>query len=98
MTQTHRPCYKTNEDLICPECNLVTGVTDKKTGDIICERCGLILSERNVDPSHTRRMPTREGKEDRCRTGPLHLPTTLYFSSTIRKKDILHLSITNEQR
>ena len=53
----------------CPECGGEPVTIDEK-GEIVCCQCGLVISERNLDISHSgKRAFTKQEKETRERTG-----------------------------
>ncbi|MFW9987665.1 MAG: transcription initiation factor IIB family protein [Candidatus Odinarchaeota archaeon] len=54
---------------ICPECggSLIALI---ETGDVVCNQCGLVINEKNVDVSHYgRRAYTNQEKNNRDQTG-----------------------------
>ncbi len=54
---------------LCPECNGKT-ISIVEKGEIVCGQCGLVISERIVDISHSgKRAFTKHEKEKRDRTG-----------------------------
>ena len=54
---------------LCPECNGKTIIIQEK-GEIVCSQCGLVISERSLDTSHSgKRAFTKQEKEQRERTG-----------------------------
>lgn len=58
----------------CPECGNPVTITDTEGGEVVCNRCGLVLKERDLDQKPEWRAYTLEERADRSRTG---LPTTL---------------------
>ncbi|MFX1493684.1 MAG: transcription initiation factor IIB family protein [Promethearchaeota archaeon] len=74
----------------CPECggNIISL---QETGDVVCNQCGLVMQERNVDFSHSgRRAYSNEEKSKRERTGaPItSLVPDIGLTTTIDKKKI----------
>ena len=61
---------KINDNVnICPECG-GTIIPLAYTGDIVCNQCGLVINEKNVDFSHNgRRAYTKQEKINREQTG-----------------------------
>jgi len=54
---------------LCPECEGNT-ISIQEKGEIVCRQCGLVISERIVDVSHSgKRAFTKQEKERRERTG-----------------------------
>ena len=54
---------------LCPECEGNT-ISIQEKGEIVCQQCGLVISERIVDVSHSdKRAFTKQEKERRERTG-----------------------------
>ncbi len=54
---------------LCPECNGKTIIIQEK-GEIVCSQCGLVISERFLDISHSgKRAFTKQEKEQREGTG-----------------------------
>ncbi len=54
---------------LCPECEGNT-ISVQEKGEIVCRQCGLVISERIVDVSHSgKRAFTKQEKERRERTG-----------------------------
>lgn len=53
----------------CPECGGIEILLHER-GEVVCGQCGLVISERNVDISHSgKRAFTKQEKESRERTG-----------------------------
>ena len=59
----------------CPECNNIIIFSDQITGDTICSKCGLVLSEKLIDLGKEWRYFDKE-HISRVRCGP---PTTMYY-------------------
>ena len=58
-----------NSSSLCPECRGKT-IPIQEKGEIVCSQCGLVVSERIVDTSHSgKRAFTKQEKESRERTG-----------------------------
>jgi transcription initiation factor TFIIB len=58
-----------NISSLCPECEGNT-ISVQEKGEIVCRQCGLVISERIVDVSHSdKRAFTKQEKERRERTG-----------------------------
>lgn len=83
--------YNLNKNVnVCPECggNIISL---QETGDIVCNQCGLVLHEKNVDFSHAgRRAYSTEEKNNRERTGaPMsNLVPDIGLTTTIDKTKI----------
>jgi transcription initiation factor TFIIB len=55
---------------ICSTCNKDnTGITDPVRGEIICNNCGTVISEKLEDTSHQERSASTYKEADRARTG-----------------------------
>ncbi|TFG03514.1 MAG: transcription initiation factor IIB [Promethearchaeota archaeon] len=82
---------KMNEDSdICPECSGQL-ISINESGEIVCSQCGLVVSERMVDSSHSgKRAFTAQEKKERDRTGsPISiLLPSMGMTTVINKKDI----------
>jgi len=75
---------------ICPECegNIISL---NQIGEIVCSQCGLVISERSVDVSHSdKRAYTSQEKKQREHTGaPISsLLPDMGLTTVINKKDI----------
>ncbi|MEM2897120.1 MAG: transcription initiation factor IIB [Candidatus Bathyarchaeia archaeon] len=57
----------------CPECGSANFVEDYEQGEIICQSCGLVLSEHTMNRGPEWRAFTKEEKEERGRVG---IPTS----------------------
>ena len=53
----------------CPECGAVEVVRDNEKGEIICARCGLVLSDHRIDTGPEWRAFTSDERDSRSRTG-----------------------------
>ncbi|MBN2230684.1 MAG: transcription initiation factor IIB [Candidatus Thorarchaeota archaeon] len=53
----------------CPDCGAHKDVQILQTGDIVCAKCGLVVSERQIDPGPEWRAFTADEKRARTRTG-----------------------------
>lgn len=60
-------------ELACPECGSTQLVRDPKRGEVTCARCGLVLSENEIDPGPEWRAFDATDRDEKARTGP---PTT----------------------
>jgi transcription initiation factor TFIIB len=58
----------------CSECGSRELVTDRDTGEVLCSRCGLVLSDTILDQKPEWRAFTPEERRTKARTGP---PTNL---------------------
>ena len=75
---------------LCPECEGNT-ISVQEKGEIVCRQCGLVISERIVDVSHSdKRAFTKQEKQRRERTGsPISiLLPDMGLSTVIDKKNI----------
>jgi transcription initiation factor TFIIB len=80
---------KTSEQIIvCPECGGAIIYVEEK-GEDVCEQCGLIITERAVDSSHSgKRAYTNQEKESREHTGaPISILLPDMGLSTVIDKD-----------
>ncbi|MEM3507165.1 MAG: transcription initiation factor IIB [Candidatus Bathyarchaeia archaeon] len=64
---------KMNRTSQCPECGGTKFVEDYEQGEIICQSCGLVLSEHIINRGPEWRAFTKEEKEERGRVG---IPTS----------------------
>ncbi|MHA1755216.1 MAG: transcription initiation factor IIB [Promethearchaeota archaeon] len=55
----------------CIECNGAI-ITDSQKGETICEDCGLVYSEKNIDPSSERSFYNPDQWKERKQTGPFN--------------------------
>ena len=53
----------------CPECGSVISIQNNETGEVVCNGCGLVLSEQSIDHGPEWRAFTLEEKADRSRVG-----------------------------
>jgi transcription initiation factor TFIIB len=60
------------EEAVCPECS-GTLVTDTERGETVCEDCGLVVSEDEIDPGPEWRAFDAKEKDEKSRVGA---PTT----------------------
>jgi transcription initiation factor TFIIB len=80
---------------LCPECEGKT-ISIQEKGEIVCSNCGLVISERSLDRSHSgKRAFTKQEKERRERTGSpisILLPdmglSTVIDKSSIKSPDL----------
>ncbi|MFX1405605.1 MAG: transcription initiation factor IIB family protein [Promethearchaeota archaeon] len=80
---------------LCPECGGKT-ISIQEKGEIVCSSCGLVISERSLDISHSgKRAFTKQEKERRERTGSpisILLPdmglSTVIDKSSIKNPDL----------
>lgn len=80
---------------LCPECGGKT-IPIQEKGEIVCSQCGLVISERILDISHTdKRAFTKQEKDKRERTGSpisILLPdmglSTIIDKSNIKSPDL----------
>ena len=59
------------EILACSTCNTdQTAITDPESGEIVCSKCGLVISEKIEDYAHQeRRAYSMQEADERARTG-----------------------------
>ena len=67
------------EILACSTCNTdQTAITDPESGEIVCSKCGLVISEKIEDFAHQeRRAYSMQEADERARDGKSYL---LHFS------------------
>ncbi|MCU4719445.1 transcription initiation factor IIB [Halapricum hydrolyticum] len=63
---------ETDEDLVCPECG-GTLAHDSERGETVCEECGLVVEEDEIDPGPEWRAFDAAEKDEKSRVGA---PTT----------------------
>lgn len=56
-------------NISCPECGAVQVIRDDDKGEIICARCGLVLSDHRIDSGPEWRAFTSDERDSRSRTG-----------------------------
>ncbi|SFS01812.1 Transcription initiation factor IIB (TFIIB) [Halomicrobium zhouii] len=86
----------------CPECESVDLVKDADRGEVICEGCGLVVEEGNVDPGPEWRAFNHSERQEKSRVGA---PTTQTMhdkglTTTIdwKDKDAYGRSISSKKR
>jgi transcription initiation factor TFIIB len=57
------------QNVSCPECGGVEVVRDNEKGEIICAKCGLVLSDHHIDSGAEWRAFTSDERDSRSRTG-----------------------------
>lgn len=90
MTKILKTSFEKNQGLLCPECKN-TIISDTFTGDLICESCGLVTSEKALDISHIEKnIFSYEDTRDRSRTESVDLlfAPKFYFNTVIKKHEI----------
>jgi transcription initiation factor TFIIB len=53
----------------CPQCNGSNLVTDENIGEVVCDKCGLVIVDKVLNESPEWRAFTLEDKQSRSRTG-----------------------------
>src|SRR6056297_343865 len=71
-SQDEKPTDQTDETLVCPECG-GSLATDSERGETVCEECGLVVSEDEIDPGPEWRAFNATEKDEKSRVGA---PTT----------------------
>ena len=86
-------------DLELCECGNSSFYTDRQRGEVICERCGLVICEHLIDNSSTKRFYNEEEKNQRKQTGsPLtNMLPDKCLSSIIKIRDN-NLSLKTKQK
>ena len=56
-------------NISCPECGAVEVVRDNEKGEVICAKCGLVLSDHRIDTGPEWRAFTSDERDSRSRTG-----------------------------
>jgi transcription initiation factor TFIIB len=59
----------TTQNTSCPECGASEVVRDNEKGEIICAKCGLVLSDHRIDSGPEWRAFTSDERDSRSRTG-----------------------------
>jgi transcription initiation factor TFIIB len=57
------------QNVSCPECGGVEVVRDNEKGELICAKCGLVLSDHRIDTGPEWRAFTSDERDTRSRTG-----------------------------
>ncbi|MGD8229864.1 MAG: TFIIB-type zinc ribbon-containing protein, partial [Desulfobacteraceae bacterium] len=60
---------KTDKTTLCPDCGNDNLVRDSEAGELVCERCGLVISSRTFDYGPEWRAFNMEQRENRPRAG-----------------------------
>ncbi|MFD1587422.1 transcription initiation factor IIB family protein [Halorientalis brevis] len=71
-SQDEEPIEQEDETLVCPECG-GSLATDSERGETVCEECGLVVSEDEIDPGPEWRAFNANEKDEKSRVGA---PTT----------------------
>lgn len=61
--------YSDSKPKICPECGAKTSIEISRTGDVVCPKCGLVVSERQINPGAEWRAFTSYEQKTRSRIG-----------------------------
>lgn len=77
ITQESIPEYSQESISKCPLCESTNLVEDPKTGELICEKCGLVVVEKSCSLEQDWRAFTFTEREERSRTGYM-LTNTIY--------------------
>ncbi|WP_137286243.1 transcription initiation factor IIB [Halorussus salinisoli] len=93
---------ETEESQTCPECEAGTLVADAGGSELVCEDCGLVVEERNVDRGPEWRAFNHQERQNKSRVGA---PTTNTMhdkglTTTIdwKNKDAYGRSLSSEKR
>ena len=57
------------QNVSCPDCGSVEVVRDNEKGEVICAKCGLVLSDHRIDSGPEWRAFTSDERDSRSRTG-----------------------------
>ncbi|MGB9931727.1 transcription initiation factor IIB [Haloarcula amylolytica] len=71
-TETEQTEEEESESLVCPECN-GSLLSDSERGETVCEDCGLVVEEDEIDPGPEWRAFDSKEKDEKSRVGA---PTT----------------------
>ncbi|MFB6223785.1 MAG: transcription initiation factor IIB family protein [Haloarcula sp.] len=71
-TETEQTDTEETETLVCPECN-GSLISDSERGETVCEDCGLVVEEDEIDPGPEWRAFDSSEKDEKSRVGA---PTT----------------------
>lgn len=92
----------TNETLSCPECDSSEVIQDADQGELVCDDCGLVIDERQIDRGPEWRAFNHSERQEKSRVGA---PTTQTMhdkglTTTIdwKDKDAYGRSISSEKR
>ncbi|PSN84431.1 transcription initiation factor IIB [Candidatus Marsarchaeota G2 archaeon ECH_B_SAG-F08] len=85
--------------IVCPTCGSENIIYSSR-GELVCDDCGTVISERSLDFGQEWRAFTAEEREKRSRTGEPLKPgmTTGMMSTIIDKRDINRLKLDAQRR
>jgi transcription initiation factor TFIIB len=72
-TETQQPAQAMRDEQICPECDADESIHSTDKGELICDNCGLILENNNIDRGPEWRAFTHSDRQQKSRVGA---PTT----------------------
>ncbi len=88
-------------NVVCPECGSRHLVRDEKTGEIICQGCGLVIQDTILDKGPEWRAFTPEQRENRRRTGPrtsLSMYDKGISTAIFTKRDLYRSKLSSSER
>ncbi|MFB6161513.1 MAG: transcription initiation factor IIB family protein, partial [Haloferacaceae archaeon] len=91
-----------DEEITCPECDSDRIVTDADQNELVCEDCGLVLDERQIDRGPEWRAFNHSERQSKSRVGA-PITETMHdrgLTTTIdwKDKDAYGRSISSEKR
>ncbi|MGQ5517994.1 transcription initiation factor IIB [Halococcus saccharolyticus] len=72
-TETEEPAQETEDERVCPECESASFIKSADQGELVCEDCGLILEDDNIDRGPEWRAFNHAERQSKSRVGA---PTT----------------------
>ena len=69
LSQSIRVDRDIEDSLVCPDCNGKHLIKDYKRGELICDRCGLVITDKIIDPGPEWRAFDMDEEGKKARTG-----------------------------
>ncbi|MFB6091132.1 MAG: transcription initiation factor IIB family protein, partial [Halobellus sp.] len=91
-----------DERIVCPECDSSSIVTDADQGELVCDDCGLVLDEQQIDRGPEWRAFNHSERQSKSRVGA-PITETMHdrgLTTTIdwKDKDAYGRSLSSEKR
>ena len=93
---------ESDEQVVCPECDSENIITDADQGELVCDDCGLVLDERQIDRGPEWRAFNHSERQSKSRVGA-PITETMHdrgLTTTIdwKDKDAYGRSLSSEKR